>query len=175
MAFITLHLANHLMAFEGIKTYNHVLTCLRLIYCHPIVEVIILLAFFVQLICGLQHCREIWADKKDAIHHIQAATGLYLGLFVIGHIAMIMVARYVYKLDTGFEFIAHSVRVDPWRYLALPAYGLAIMSGFIHLGCLTYHRLCHSHKALGYGLFIALSGLGVYVTYLIYMGFIIQT
>ncbi len=166
-AFICLHFANHLIGLEGIGAHQQFLDAARLVYRHPVVELILLLAFVIQIITGIALSREIWTKKKDIIHQFQAASGTYLAVFVVLHVAWMFVGRMVLNLDTNFDYVSATLMTAPWSWIFLPLYGLAIVALFTHIGCIAYDIFKKTDKRIGWACLVVVFGGGLYVTYLI--------
>ena len=170
-AFLCLHFANHFAGLLGVDAHLQFMDAARLIYREPVVEIVVLLAFFVQILTGFALSREIWTQKKDFIHQLQAASGTYLSIFVILHIISIAVARMVLNLDTNFYFAAAAFSDPAWKYAAFGFYGLAIFSLFVHMGCILYDIFKKTNKAVGWLLLLATAGAGGYATWALMMMF----
>ncbi len=168
-AFICLHFANHLIGLEGRDAHQQFIEAARLIYRHPIVEMVLLMAFAVQIITGIALARQIWAKKKDFIHQLQAASGTYLAIFIVLHVLWVFIGRMTFNLDTNFDFVAATMTTPAWSYVFMPLYGLAIVSLFTHIGCITYDIFKKTDKRLGWACLVLVFGGGLYVTYLILM------
>lgn len=167
-AFICLHFANHLVGLQGQGAHQQFLEAARLVYRHPIVELVLLMAFVIQIITGIALAREIWARKKDFIHQLQAASGAYMAFFIVVHVGGVFMGRLVFNLDTNFDFAAVTL-TKPWVYFFLPYYGLAIMAIFTHIGCICYDIFKKSNIRLAWACLVVAVGIGAYVTYLILM------
>lgn len=168
-AFICLHFAIHLIGLEGVATYQQVLEAARLIYRHPIVELLLLMAFVVQILTGVALSRTIWREKKDIVHQLQAASGTYLAVFTVLHVAWVFVGRLILNLDTNFDYASVTLSAPGWMYVAIPFYGLAIMAIFTHIGCICYDIFKKTNKRLGGAFIVIAMGAGGYVAYLILM------
>jgi hypothetical protein len=168
-AFICLHFANHLIGLEGTGAHQQFLEAARLIYRHPVVEMVLLLAFVIQMITGVALSRTIWSQKKDIIHQLQAASGTYMAVFIVVHVAWVFLGRLVLNLDTNFDYAAVTMMTPGWSWVFMPLYGLAIVALFTHLGCITYDIFKKTDKRLGVACLVAVQGVGLYVTYLLLM------
>ncbi len=168
-AFICLHFANHLIGLEGTAAHQQFLEAARLIYRHPVVEMVLSLAFVLQIITGVALSRVIWRDKKDIIHQLQAASGTYLAFFIVIHVAWVFLGRLVLNLDTNFDYAAATLMTPGWAWVFLPLYGLAVIALFTHMGCITYDIFKKTDKRLGVACLVIVQGVGVYVTYLLLM------
>lgn len=167
-AFICLHFANHLVGLQGQGAHQQFLEAARLVYRHPIVELVLLMAFVIQIITGIALAREIWVRKKDLIHQLQAVSGVYMAFFIVFHVGGVFMGRLVFNLDTNFDFAAITL-TKPWIYFFLPYYGLAIMAIFTHIGCICFDIFKKSNVRLAGACLIVAVGVGAYVTYLILM------
>lgn len=170
-AFLCLHFANHFAGLLGVDAHLQFMDAARLIYRGPVIEGAVLLAFFVQILTGFALSLTIWREKKDIIHQLQAASGAYLSVFVILHVASIAVARMLLNLDTNFYFAASGFTDPAWKYVAYAFYGLAIFSLFIHMGCILYDIFKKTNKPVGWLLLIVTLGIGGYATYALLMMF----
>lgn len=167
-AFLCLHFANHFVGLLGIGAHAQFMDAARLVYRHPVVEMAIMLAFFIQILTGIPLIIEIWTQKKDFVHQLQAASGLVMVIFILVHVGWIAVARMVFNLDTNFEFAA-SAFVAPFTYIASGFYGAGIFALFIHFGCILYDVFKKTSKPVGWLLLIAAVGVGGYATWLLLM------
>jgi len=168
-AFLCLHFANHFLGLEGIDAHIQFMDAARLVYRHPIVELIILLAFVVQILSGVALSKIIWRDKKDFVHQLQAASGTILIIFIVLHLISISVARGLFNLDTNFYFATASLTAPGWKYIYFPLYGAGIIALFVHMGCILYALFKKTNKPVGYSCLAGMSALGLYVTYLLLM------
>lgn len=168
-AFICLHFANHLVGLEGIAAHQQFLDAARLIYRHPVVEMVLLMAFVIQIITGVALSRVIWAQKKDIIHQLQAASGTYFAVFIVVHVAWAFLGRMVLNLDTNFNYAAATLMTPGWSWIFLPFYGLAVVAVFTHIGCITYDIFKKTDKRLGVACLLVVEGAGLYVAYLLLM------
>lgn len=167
-AFLCLHFANHFVGLLGVEAHVQFMDAVRLVYRHPIVEAGVLLAFFIQILTGIPLILEIWTKKKDIIHQLQAATGLIMIVFVLGHVASVAVARMIFNLDTNFAFAAATF-APPLTDAAYGFYGAGIFALFVHFGCILYDIFKKTNKTAGWLLLIATAGTGGYLTYLLLM------
>jgi succinate dehydrogenase/fumarate reductase cytochrome b subunit len=167
-AFLCLHFANHFVGLLGVDAHAQFMDAVRLVYRHPIVEMAVLLAFFVQILTGIPLIIEIWTQKKDFIHQLQALSGLVMVIFILGHIASIAAARMIFNLDTNFAFAAATF-APPLTYAAYGFYGAGIFALFTHMGCILYDIFKKVSKPVGWLLLIATLGIGGYTAYLLLM------
>ncbi len=168
-AFLCLHFGNHFVGLEGRDAHAQFMDAARLIYRHPIIELVVLLAFAIQAISGVALARIIWRDRKDFIHQLQAASGMVLVIFLLIHLAVIAYGRLVLNLDTNFDFAAAGLLTPGWTYAFWGYYGAGIFALFVHMGCIAYDIFKKTNKPVGYVLLTGTSALGAYATWLLLM------
>jgi len=167
-AFLCLHFANHFVGLLGIEAHAQFMDAARLVYRHPVVEMAVLLAFFIQILTGIPLIIEIWTQKKDIIHQLQALSGLVMVIFILVHVASIAAARMIFNLDTNFAFAAATF-APPLTYAAYGFYGAGVFALFTHFGCILYDVFKKTSKAIGWMLLIITLVAGGYLTYLLLM------
>ena len=168
-AFLCLHFGNHFIGLEGRDAHVQFMDAARLIYRHPIIEMVIVLAFVLEIITGIALARAIWRDKKDFIHQLQAASGMVMIVFLLIHLAAIAYGRLVLNLDTNFDFAAAGLLTPGWMYFFYGYYGAGILALFVHMGCIGYDIFKKTNKPVGYVFLAGFAGLGVYATWLLLM------
>ncbi len=134
--FIGLHLFNHFCSIFGADKHLEIMTCLRHFYRNLLVETILLLAVFLQIISGLKLFR---ANRKTAISpfdKLHIWTGLYLAIFFIIHLSAVFGGRLILSLDTNFYFGVAGLNSFPSNLFFIPYYGFAIVSFFGHLAAI---------------------------------------
>jgi hypothetical protein len=139
-AFVLMHLANHLAALGGIAAHLRFMETARLVYRQPLVETVLLLAVAAQAVSGLRLLVAGWQRKAGWIARLQAASGAYLALFLLIHVAAVLVGRAVLDLDTNVHFAAAGLQVWPYQLFFVPYYFLALLALFTHLGCALARR-----------------------------------
>jgi len=139
--FIGMHLFNHLFSVFGIESHIELMDKLRLVYRNPIVETVLLLAVFFQIISGVK----LFMTKRKSVNgfyeKLQIWTGLYLAFFFFIHIGAVLTGRYVLDLDTNFYFGAAGINTFPLNLFFIPYYGLAILSFFGHLSAIHVQKM----------------------------------
>ncbi len=167
-AFLCLHFANHFVGLLGMEAHAQFMDAVRLVYRHPVVEMAVLLAFFVQILTGIPLIIEIWTQKKDFIHQLQALSGLIMVIFVLGHVGSIAVVRLIFNLDTNFAFAAAGFKA-PYTDIAYGFYGAGVFALFTHFGCILFDIYKKTNKPVGWLILLATLGIGGYATYLLLM------
>ncbi|MDP3227078.1 MAG: hypothetical protein Q8N13_03765 [Acidovorax sp.] len=133
--FVVAHISNHLAALVSLETHIHFMERLRTVYRLPVIETALLIGVALQAASGLRLVYLNWNARTGVIEWLQAASGTYLGLFLLIHIAAVLIGRVVYGLDTNFHFAAAGLHVRPFQYFFTAYYFLAVLALFTHLGC----------------------------------------
>ena len=167
-AFLCLHFANHFVGLLGVDAHAQFMDAARLVYRHPVVEMAVLLAFFVQILTGVPLIIEIWTKKKDVIHQLQALSGLVMVIFILVHVGSIAAARLIFNLDTNFAFAAATFAA-PLTKAAYGFYGAGVFAFFTHLGCIFFDIFKKTNRPAGWLLLVATLAIGGYLTYLLLM------
>jgi hypothetical protein len=131
--FIGLHLFNHLCSFFGAELHIEMMDILRLFYRNIFIELILLLAVFIQIISGLKLFKNSRIKAATSFEKLHICTGLYLAIFFIIHLSAVFGGRYILHLDTNFYFGVAGLNSFPSNLFFFPYYGLAIFSFFGHI------------------------------------------
>lgn len=138
--FIGFHLLNHFISIFGVEQHIEWMTIFRKVYRNPLIETILLLAVFAQIISGIK----LYFSKRKIANvffvKLQIWTGLYLAFFLLMHVSAVMIGRYVLALDTNFYFGVAGLNTFPFNLFFVPYYALAIISFFGHVAAI------HSQK-----------------------------
>jgi len=113
-AFITLHLSNHVIAVLG--------------------------AVAVQIFSGLKLFFSRRKFIRGFFQKLQLYSGLYLAIFLVIHVAAVVMGRLVMNLDTNFYFGVAGLNTFPFSLFFVPYYALAILAFFGHIASI------HSQK-----------------------------
>lgn len=135
--FLSVHLANHLVALAGVSAHLATMELLRTVYRAPIVEPVLLAAFAIQITTGLTRVVAGWQARSGRVAWLQAGSGLYIALFLVIHVAAVLTARSD-GVDTNFHFAAAGLHVAGYKWFFAPYYSLAVASVFAHVGCALY-------------------------------------
>jgi hypothetical protein len=137
--FILLHLSNHLFALFGADMHNQVMQLFRKIYRFPPLEGLLLLAVLTQLLTGISLAFHKWKNQPIMVK-LQVGSGLYLSLFLIYHLWAILMARFVWIVETDIHFANAGLQTRPSIYFFLPYYSLAVMATFVHIATIHYNK-----------------------------------
>ncbi|MEM9261750.1 MAG: hypothetical protein AAGA62_19065, partial [Bacteroidota bacterium] len=98
VAFILLHLLNHLVALAGVEQHLFWMEELRKIYRHPLLEFMLLLAVGMQVCTGVG----LFFRKRERLYtfyeQLQRWSGAYLALFLLFHLAAVFTGRLVLEV-----------------------------------------------------------------------------
>lgn len=148
--FLALHLGNHLAGLVGQATHGSVQAAVRVVYRHPLIEPLLLLAVAIQIGLGLALVarRRRWT--------LQTASGLYLALFLAVHLGAVLSARWQ-GTETDLAFAAAGLHAPaPWPAVFALYYGLAVLAVFAHLSVPLSRRSAALGKAtLAFGAALA--------------------
>jgi hypothetical protein len=137
MTFLTLHIANHLMFPVGEGTYNAVMKVFRHVYRNDILQPLVVALFLFQVGTGLFFVWRLTAAPSDRFRTFQIASGIYLAVYVLGHMDSVFIfARTYLGIDTGWSFATGAptgVVKDPWNIRLLPHYWLGVFFILAHL------------------------------------------
>ncbi len=140
-AFALVHLLNHLMMLGGPEAHIGFMDVARRIYRQPIVEGLLLACVAFQIGSGVWMLMRGWRGRSGLVPWLQALSGAYLALFLLNHVAAVLVGRFSDGLDTNLHFAAAGFYVDPWPWFFAPYYFLAVLALLTHVGCAVYWNL----------------------------------
>lgn len=145
--FVGLHLFNHFMSIFGASAHIDMMDKLRFIYRNPIVETLLLITVFIQIVSGLK----LFFSKRKIVNSfyskLQIWSGLYLAFFLVIHVGAVLGGRYILNVDTNFYFGVAGLNTFPLNLFFVPYYGLAILSFYGHVASIHYHKM--KKKILG--------------------------
>jgi len=135
-AFALVHVANHLAGLAGGPTHIAVMTALRSVYRHPVVESLLLACVAFQVASGavLVGRRLFHPARWSAV--MQTASGAYLCLFFASHLTAVLRARHIRHTDTSWSWLtSDDLFTDPWSARLAPYYFLAVIAVGVHIAC----------------------------------------
>ena len=135
--YVLFHLANHLFALIGPSAHAAVMKMGRTVYRARLVEPVLVVLMLFQVATGLRLAWR-WSGARGGVHRVfQVASGLYLSIFILGHMNSVFVyARTYLKIDTGWGFATGAptgLILDPWNIRLLPHYALGVFFVLGHL------------------------------------------
>ncbi|QZP36093.1 hypothetical protein K5K95_25535 [Pseudomonas sp. DR48] len=138
VAFLAPHLFNHLLGVFGADVHRAVMEALRVVYRNAVLEPIIIVAFFFQILSGLVLIRPKTISRADMLDALQTASGAYLTLFIASHINSVFTLARYFGTETDYKWaVADPVGLvaDAWSIRLLPHYSLAVFFLIAHLAC----------------------------------------
>jgi len=147
--FVVLHLLTHLVGLRGIEDHDMAIRASRLILRDPIIELCILLVFFLQILTGYALSLKIWREKKDFRHQVHALCGSVFSLFFIIHMLHLGYGRFFVDIDPNFYYIHQSMTSENWRWFFLMAYGLGLTAFFVHMSVIAFGMAGKAHPGWG--------------------------
>jgi hypothetical protein len=135
--FLLLHLANHLTFILGPDTYRAVMKGVRHVYRQEVLQPLLVALFLFQVGSGLYLATRAVAQPMDRFRTFQIASGIFLVVYVLGHMNSVFVyARLYLGIDSDWAFAtgapAGLVR-DAWNIRLVPHYGLGVFFVLSHL------------------------------------------
>lgn len=138
LVFLAPHLFNHLLGVFGADVHRMVMDVLRVVYRNAVLEPIIIVAFFFQLLSGLVLIRPKTISRADVLDALQTASGAYLTLFIASHINSVFTLARYFGTETDYKWAVGDpvgLVADAWSIRLLPHYSLAVFFLIAHLAC----------------------------------------
>jgi hypothetical protein len=136
VAFLGMHLANHLVGLWSAEAHIAVMKLLRKWYRHPVVETALVALMLFMVGSGLVLLRARLTRPAGVFETLHTMTGTYLLLFIPGHMnSVFMFQRLFMGKDTDFWFAAGGpggLLGDPWSVRLIPHYALGVWSLVTH-------------------------------------------
>ncbi|SHN44435.1 hypothetical protein [Chitinophaga sp. CF418] len=161
--FIGIHLLNHLFSFAGPEAHIALMERFRKVYRHPVIETILLLVVLVQVVSGIRLLFN--RNAKTLAEKIQIYSGLYLSIFLIGHVGAVIASRQLEHLDTNFYYTVAGFNMHPATFFFIPYYFLDVCAISLHIASI--HYLKTRSKGGAY----LIGGTGILVAMLIILGY----
>lgn len=135
--YVMFHIFNHLFGLVGPAAHAHVMDIGRHVYRSAVVEPVLVLLLLFQIGSGLRLAWE-WSGRAAQPYRVfQTASGIYLSLFILGHMNSVFVcARRYLKIDTGWGFATGAptgLIHDAWNIRLVPHYWLGVFLVLAHL------------------------------------------
>lgn len=135
--YVFFHLANHLLGLLGPEMHGAMMDIGRSVYrAAPIEPVLVSLLLF-QAASGLHLAWRWSASVQDFHRSFQIASGVYLAVFMLGHMnSVFLYARTYLGIPTDWNFATGAptgLIHDPWNIRLLPHYALGVFLILSHL------------------------------------------
>ncbi|MGE7993001.1 hypothetical protein ACQKPE_18580 [Pseudomonas sp. NPDC089554] len=135
--YVLFHLGNHLTGLVGPALHAEVMDAGRTVYRAWFIEPLLVLAFVFQAVSGLYLAWHWSAKRQDLLRTFQIATGVYLAVFVLGHMNSVFIyARTYLGIPTDWNFATGAptgLLLDPWNIRLVPHYTLGVFFVLGHL------------------------------------------
>ncbi len=137
LAYVLFHIGNHLFGLQGPAAHAAVMKAGRLVYRNPFIEPILAAVLILQVFTGFLLAWR-WSARPADWHRVfQIASGIYLSVFILGHMNSVFIyARTVHGIDTGWNFATGAptgLIYDAWNIRLLPHYALGVFFVLAHL------------------------------------------
>jgi hypothetical protein len=135
--YVLFHLANHLVGLIGPAEHGAVMDVGRFVYRAPFIEPLLITAFLFQIGSGLYLAWHWSAARHGFFRTFQIASGVYLSIFVLGHMNSVFIyARTYLGIPTDWNFAIGAptgLLQDPWNIRLVPHYTLGVFFVLSHL------------------------------------------
>ena len=136
-AYVLFHIANHLLGLLGPEAHAAIMKLGRSVYRARLVEPLLVALFLFQVGSGLALAWRWSGRAASAFRAFQVASGVYLSIFILGHMNSVFIfARTYLKIDTGWAFATGApagLIHDPWNIRLVPHYWLGVFFALSHL------------------------------------------
>lgn len=140
LAFLAMHIGNHLALAWGADAHIAVMDKLRSVYRFPVFEVLLVVGIIIQTRAGILQMRKFGPLKTKGKLRVLVWTGLYLIIFLVIHLSAVGFARFARGIDTNLYFGVAGYRFLPAMLFFYPYYFLAVFSAFAHIGSVLWLR-----------------------------------
>ncbi len=135
--YVFFHLGNHLMGLMGADQHAAVMNAGRSVYRSTVIEPVLVAAFLFQVGSGLYLAWQWSRTRHDLFRTFQIASGLYLSVFILGHMNSVFIyARTYLGIPTDWNFAIGApagLINDPWNIRLVPHYWLGVFFVLSHL------------------------------------------
>ena len=128
--FVAIHLVNTALAAFGVTACDTYQEAVRGIYQAFVIEVLLLSALVVHIACGVTRMIQERGRVLNTRAKWHRYSGLFLMVFIGGHIMAVRGPSWFYGIYPGFEGLAFSIDFAPYYFF--PYYFLLGVAGFYH-------------------------------------------
>lgn len=137
--YIAFHLVNHLFFLATPATYDAVQKIGEAVYRNAYVQPLLVMLLLLQTVTGMRLFWRWSARRGDFYRAVQLATGMYLAVYIVGHMDSVFVyARSYLAIPSDWAFAtgapAGMIR-DAWNIRLLPHYFFGVWFVLVHLAC----------------------------------------
>lgn len=137
LLYVGFHIANHLFGLIGPEAHAAVMALGRKVYRAPPIEPLLVALMLAQVASGLYLAWRWSRTALDFHKTFQVASGLYLSVFILGHMnSVFLYARTYLGIPTGWAFATGAptgLIHDAWNIRLLPHYLLGVFFVLAHL------------------------------------------
>jgi hypothetical protein len=146
VAFVLVHLLNHLLGAWSGSLHVTFMTVARVVYRSPLLEAILAASLLFQTASGLVLLRrQLSSPVMSWLNTLRTASGTYLALFLMSHLSAVFSARLRHH-DTNWVWLTtNNFLTDDWSARLVPYYFLSIIAFGLHVGC-AMHRVLLGHE-----------------------------
>lgn len=135
--YVFFHIANHLLGLLGPETHGAMMDIGRSVYRAALIEPVLVSLLLFQAVSGLCLAWRWSASAQDFHRTFQIASGVYLAVFILGHMnSVFLYARTYLGIPTDWNFATAAptgLIHDPWNIRLLPHYALGVFLVLSHL------------------------------------------
>lgn len=146
IAFVAVHLGNHVVGLWGVEAHREFMDAARGIYRAPALEPLLLAAVLVQILTGFEQLRAGWGSRHDFWSRLQAISGGYLLFYLANHTLSVLAARSFYGLDSDFYLVAAVLTVPPLPLFFAPYYAFGVLAVFAHVACAVHFHVRNENR-----------------------------
>jgi hypothetical protein len=137
LPYVLFHITNHLFGLIGPEAHAAVMNIGRRVYRAPVIEPLLVVLLLFQIASGLRLAWR-WSARQTGFYRtVQVASGVYLSLFILGHMNSVFIyARRFLGIPTDWAFATGGragLLHDAWNIRLVPHYTLGVFFVLVHL------------------------------------------
>ena len=137
LLYVLFHVTNHLFGLVGPAAHAAVMNLGRHVYRAPLIEPLLVALLLFQIASGLRLAWHWSARQTDFYRTFQVASGVYMAVFVLGHMNSVFIyARSFLGIPTDWAFATGApagLIHDAWNIRLVPHYALGVFFVLAHL------------------------------------------
>ena len=135
--FLAPHITNHLAGFWSGSLHIAIMDRVRFLYRNPAVEPLLFVLIAFQIGSGLVLATPRLRGRMSLLSTLQAMSGLYIGIFFVGHVVPVFEARFA-GTDTNWNWLTVNdagLMAKITRVYLVPHYWTGVIALATHLVC----------------------------------------